>query len=67
MAPLLWFLPYEKQQNAASPKPVARLSFWWVILVETNFFFLTKQYLVWLWVNLTHSHVIRRALKRMHL
>jgi hypothetical protein len=22
---------------------------------------------VWLWVNLTHSHVIRRALKRMHL
>jgi hypothetical protein len=67
MAPLLWFLPCEKQQNATSPKPVARLSFWWVLPVETNFFFLTKQYLVWLRVNLTRSYVTKRALKRMHL
>jgi len=26
-----WFLPHEKQQNAASTKPAAQLNFWWVL------------------------------------
>jgi hypothetical protein len=36
--------------------------FGWVLPVESNFFFLTKLYLVWLRVNFTRSHVTKQTL-----
>ena len=44
MAPLFCF---STLQNAASPKPVARLRIGWVPPLKICFLLLTKRYLVW--------------------